>query len=122
MRAYPPSLRARVLKAFTASGDARAVAARFDVSRAWVHRVVQRERAGIVARPRRRVLADQAAPLVRLVRAAPLVTLQELRAALRTTAALSTIARELRRLGCVRVVGVRFPPAAESGPQKVDPA
>ena len=44
MAPYSMDLRKRVAKAWDASGDADAVAAQYDVSRAWVHRLMQRRR------------------------------------------------------------------------------
>ena len=102
---YSMDLRQRVLKAWEASGDADAVATTFGVSRAWVHRLAQRHRetGSVVPRTptkfRRRVLADQVERLSALVAAQPDATLAELRAALPTTAALSTLWLELDRLG-----------------------
>ena len=104
MAAYSLDLRKRVLAAWDASGDAEWVAAQFSVSRAWVHRVVQRRRdAGEVA-PRKQTrwrtlrLAGREEELRRLVEARPDQTLAELRTALRTSAVLSTIWLMLNRL------------------------
>jgi len=102
---YSMDLRMRVLKAWDASGDADEVAAMFAVSRAWVHRLAQRQRdtGSIAPRPqtkfRARVLAGQEERLKALVNATPDATLAELRDALPTTAALSTLWLELDRLG-----------------------
>jgi transposase len=98
-------LRERVAKAFDESGDADEVADTFAVSRAWVHRLVQRRReTGTIApRPqtkfRSRVLAGQEDRLVALIAARPDATLAELREALPTRAALSTLWLEIDRLG-----------------------
>src|SRR5438093_62489 len=103
--AYSIDLRARVVRAWDASGDADEVAARFAVSRAWVHRLVQlrRETGSIAPRPqtkfRSRVLAGQEDRLAALISARPDATLAELRDALPTTAALSTLWLEIDRLG-----------------------
>ena len=105
MAAYSMDLRERVVRAWDASGDADAVAARFAVSRAWVHRLVQRRRetGSIAPRPQRkfrsRVLAGQEERLALLITARPDATLAELREALPTTAALSTVWLEIDRLG-----------------------
>ena len=105
MAAYSMDLRERVVRAWDASGDADAVAARFSVSRAWVHRLVQRRReTGSIAprKPRKfrsRVLAGQEERLALLINARPDATLAELREALPTTAALSTVWLEIDRLG-----------------------
>ncbi len=44
MAPYSMDLRERVANAWDRSGDADAVAATFAVSRAWVHRLIQRRR------------------------------------------------------------------------------
>jgi transposase len=103
--AYSMDLRERVFKAWQASGDADAVAATFGVSRAWVHRLAQRQRETQSLAPRKqtvfrqRVLAGKEARLQALVAAKPDATLAELRAQVPTTAALSTLWTELDRLG-----------------------
>jgi transposase len=103
--AYSIDLRERVFKAWEASGDADDVAETFGVSRAWVHRLAQRERETGSLAPRQqtkfraRVLAGQEERLKALVTAQPDATLAELREQLPTTAALSTLWNELDRLG-----------------------
>jgi transposase len=98
-------LRKRVIQAWDASGDADEVADTFGVSRAWVHRLVQRRRETGSIAPRKqtkfraRVLAGQAHRLAALITARPDATLVELREALPTTAALSTLWLEIDRLG-----------------------
>jgi transposase len=105
MAPYSMDLRARVVRAWDASGDAEEVAATFGVSRAWVHRLVQRRRdTGSIAprtqtKFRSRVLAGQEVHLAALIAARPDATLVELREALRTTAALSTLWLAIDRLG-----------------------
>ena len=105
MAPYSMDLRKRVFKAFEASGDATEVAATFGVSRAWVHRLAQRQRETGSLAPRQqtkfrsRVLAGQEARLACLITARPDATLAELREALPTTAALSTLWLEIDRLG-----------------------
>ena len=105
MAPYSIDLRERVVRAWDASGDADEVAARFSVSRAWVHRLVQRRRETGSIAPRKqakfrsRVLATQEQRLKDLVTAKPDATLAELREGLPTTAALSTLWLELDRLG-----------------------
>ena len=102
---YSMDLRERVFTAFEASGDAEEVAGTFGVSRAWVHRLAQlhRETGSLAPRKqakfRRRVLAGQEDRLKATVDARPDATLMEFRAALATTAALSTLWLELDRLG-----------------------
>jgi len=104
MAPYSMDLRQRVLKAFEASGEADEVAATFGVSRAWVHRLAQRRRETGSIAPRRQIkyrsrrLAGQEQRLASLVAAQPDATLAELRDALHTRAALTTIWRELGRL------------------------
>jgi len=106
MAAYSLDLRRRVLRAWDGGLDAESVAAKYEVSRAWVHRLVQRRRetGAIAPRPqtkfRSRVLSDQQeARLVALITARPDATLVELREALPTTAALSTLWRTIDRVG-----------------------
>lgn len=105
MAPYSMDLRARVARAWDANGDADAVAARFGVSRAWVHRLIQRRRETGSLAPRKqrkfrsRVLAGQEQRLMALITARPDATLTELREALPTTAALSTLWLEIDRLG-----------------------
>jgi len=85
--------------------DAESVAARYDVSRAWVHRLMQRRRETGSLAPRkqtkfrRRALAEaQERRLAALITAQPDATLAELRDALPTSAALSTLWRAIDRL------------------------
>lgn len=106
MAAYSMDLRKRVARAWDAGLDADAVAAKYDVSRAWVHRLIQRRRETGSLAPRkqtkfrRRVLtAREEARLVLLITARPEATLIELRHALPTTAALATLWRTIGRLG-----------------------
>ena len=105
MAPYSMDLRKRVFKAFEASGDAEEVAATFGVSRAWVHRLAQRHRetGSLAPRPqtkfRSRVLSGQEQHLATLIAGRPDATLAELRDALPTRAALSTVWREIDRLG-----------------------
>lgn len=105
MAAYSMDLRERVIRAWDESGDADEVAGTFSVSRSWVHRLVQRRReTGSIApkkqtKFRSRVLAGQEERLAALILVRPDATLAELREALPTTAALSTLWREIDRLG-----------------------
>ena len=104
MAPYSMDLRERVVRAWDASGDAEEVAATFSVSRAWVHRVVQRRRETGSIAPRKQMkfrsrrLAGQEDRLQALILAQPDATLAELREALPTTAALSTLWREIDRM------------------------
>jgi len=104
MAPYSLDLRKRVLRAWDAGMDAESVAAKYEVSRAWVHRLVQRRReTGSIAprkqtKFRRRVLADHETRLAALIAARPDATLAELRDALPTSAALSTLWEAIDRL------------------------
>src|SRR5437763_14203715 len=104
MAPYSMDLRERVVRAWDTSGDAEEVATTFGVSRAWVHRLVQRRRetGSIAPRPqtkfRSRVLAGQEARLAALIAANPDATLAQLREALATRAALSTLWLDITRL------------------------
>ena len=104
MAAYSIDLRKRVIRlGMPAATQTRA--ATFAVSRAWVHRLVQRRReTGSIAprkqtKSRSRVLAGCEDRLAALILATPDATLAELREALPTTAALSTLWLEIDRLG-----------------------
>ena len=105
MAPYSMDLRERVIQAWDASGDADEVAESFSVSRSWVHRLVQRRRETGSIAPRKqttfrsRVLAGHEARLVALIGLRPDATLAELREALPTRAALSTVWLEIDRLG-----------------------
>lgn len=106
MAAYSLDLRTRVLRAWDSGLDAEGVAAKYEVSRAWVHRLVQRRRETGSIEPRKqtkfrgRVLSpEQEDRLGALIVARPDATLAELQEALPTTAALPTLWRTIRRLG-----------------------
>jgi transposase len=106
MAAYSLDLRKRVLRAWDSGLDVYAVAAKYEVSRAWVHRLVQRRRETGSIEPRkqtkfrhRSLSPQQEARLVALITARPDATLVELQAALPTAAALSTLWRTIGRLG-----------------------
>ena len=85
MAPYSMDLRKRVLRARDRGMDTESVAAKYEVSRSWVNRLVQRRReTGSIAprkqtKFRRRVLADQEARLTALMTAQPDATLAELR-------------------------------------------
>src|SRR5688572_24867041 len=104
MGAYSMDLRTSVLADWDAGMKAADVAAKYRVSRAWVHRLVQRRRETGEIGPRHqtkfraRTLAHQEDRLRALVTAQPDRTLAELREALPTTAGLATIWRALGRL------------------------
>jgi len=106
MAAYSLDLRKRVLRAWDSGVKADAVASTFDVSRAWVHRLVQRRRETGSITPRkqtkfrgRALSSDEEMRLVALITATPDATLAELQHALPTRAALSTLWRTIDRLG-----------------------
>jgi transposase len=102
--AYSMDLRERVIEDAETGLSSKDLAARYHVSRAWVDALKQRRRetGSIAARKqtkfRRRVLEGQRDQLRALVMAQPDATLAELRDALRTSAALATIWRELHQL------------------------
>jgi len=115
MAAYSLDLRTRVVRACESGISPAAVAARYDVSLAWVYRVLQRRRdTGSIA-PRkqtkcrgRALSGDEEARLVGLITARPDATLAELPHALPTRAALSTLWRTIDRLGLtVKTNGTR---------------
>lgn len=125
MAPYSMDIRSRVLAAWDQCGDAEWVAAQFSVSRAWVHRVVQRRREHGEVAPRQQtrwrspVLAGREEELRRLVEARPDRTLVELKAALHTSAALSTIWLMLNRLDLsVKKNGTRRRAAAPRRPRR----
>jgi transposase len=106
MAAYSMDLRSRVLRDAARGLSSKELAVKYAVSRAWVDRVKQRQRETGEVTPRTqtkfrgRVLSDeQEDRLVALITGQPDVTLAELRAALPTTAALSTLWRTLGRRG-----------------------
>ena len=106
MAPYSMDLRARVARAWDRDPDAEAIAAKYEVSRAWVHRLIQRRRETGSLAPRKQVkfrrcaLTDaEQARLRALITAQPDATLAELRTALPTTAALSTLWRTIDRFG-----------------------
>jgi transposase len=106
MAAYSLDLRKRVIRAFDSGTSAADVAARFEVSLAWVYRLVQRRRETGSIEPRKqtkfrgRALSnDEEGRLVALITARPDATLAELQDALPTRAALSTLWRTIDRLG-----------------------
>jgi transposase len=119
MAPYSIDLRSRVLRDSEAGMPSKEVAVKYSVSRAWVDRVKQRRRERGETSPRqqtkfrRRVLEGQEDRLVFLITARPDATLAELRDALRTSAALSTLWREIDRLGLtVKKNGIRRRTAA----------
>ena len=105
MAPYSMDLRTRVLRDSDAGMPSKEVAAKYSVSRAWVDRLKQRRRETGETLPRQqmkfrhRVLEGQEDRLAALITARPDATLAELREALRTSAALSTLWREIDRLG-----------------------
>lgn len=106
MAPYSMDLRTRVLRDSDAGLPSKDVAAKYHVSRAWVDRLKQRRRETGETAPRTqtkfraRVLDErQEFRLIALVTAQPDLTLAELREALETDAALSTLWRTLDRRG-----------------------
>lgn len=106
MAAYSRDLRQRVVRARDSGMPVAAVAARFEVSVAWVYRVLQRRRVTGSIEPRkqtkfrgRALSTAEEARLEFLITARPDATLAELQQALPTRAALSTLWRTIDRLG-----------------------
>ena len=106
MAPYSMDLRKRVARAWDADPDAEAIAAKYEVSRAWVHRLIQRRRETGSLAPRRQTkfrrsaLTDEQQTKLRgLITAQPDATLAELRHAVPTRAALSTLWRTIDRFG-----------------------
>ena len=106
MAPYSMDLRTRVLRDSDAGMPSKEVAAKYSVSRAWVDRVKQRRRetGEIAPRPQtkfrgRALNRYQEDRLVALITARPEATLAELRDALPTRAALSTLWRAIDRVG-----------------------
>jgi transposase len=102
--AYSMDLRTRVLKDSDAGLSSKELAARYHVSRAWVDALKQRRReTGAIAALKptkfrgRALVAAEVERLATLVAARPDATLAELRAALRTSAGLTTIWRALNQ-------------------------
>jgi transposase len=106
MAPYSMDLRERVARAWDVDPDADAIAAKYEVSRAWVHRLIQRRRETGSLAPRKQakfrrcaLTAEQHTKLRALITARPDATLAELRTALPTAASLSTLWRTIDRLG-----------------------
>ncbi|MEQ1908402.1 MAG: hypothetical protein ABMA15_06240 [Vicinamibacterales bacterium] len=105
MAPYSMDLRIRVAAAKDRGLHSDAVAALFEVSRAWVDRLMQRRRqtGSLAPKPqtkfRARRLAGEDDRLRALLEAKPDVTLAELQTALHTTASVATIARAVIGLG-----------------------
>jgi transposase len=105
MAPYSMDLRTRVATAKDRGLSSDAVAAQYEVSRAWVDRLMQRRRETGSLAPkaqtkfRGRRLAGEEDRLRALIEAQPDVTLVELRVALSTTASVATIARAVIALG-----------------------
>ena len=104
MAPYSMDLRTRVLADCDAGLAAKEVAAKFRVSRSWVNRLVQRRRETGEVGPRpqqvfkKQAFAGQEDRMRAVVDAQPDATLVELRDALPTSAALSTLWRAIDRL------------------------
>ena len=106
MAAYSMDLRKRVAHACDRGMPVAAVAAQFEVSVAWVYRLLQRRRATGSISPRKqtkfrgRSLSNhEEMRLVAVITVKPDATLAELQQALPTRAALSTLWRAIDRLG-----------------------
>lgn len=114
MAPYSMDLRTRVLRDSDRGMPSKEVATKYEVSRAWVDRVKQRRRESGEIEPRkqtrfrRRVLAGHEDRLVFLITVRPDATLEELRDGLRIPIGLSTLWREIDRLGFrVKKNGIR---------------
>ena len=120
MAPYSMDLRTRVLRDSDAGMESKDLATKYAVSRAWVDRLKQRRRETGEVAPRkqtkfrgRTLTTDQEERLVGLITARPDATLAELREALPTAAALSTIWRAIdRRKLTVKKNGTRRRTAA----------
>ena len=84
MAPYSMDLRKRVARAWDSGMDAETVAATYEVSRAWVHRLIQRRRETGSLEPRRQttfrrraLTVDEEGRLVALISARPDATLAE---------------------------------------------
>src|SRR6266852_8138502 len=104
MAPYSMDLRTRVLRDWDAGMRAEDVAAKYSVSRAWVHRLQQRRRETGSITPRKQVrwrtpiLTPDLPRLETLIAEQPDRTLAELQHALGTSASLTTIWRAIERL------------------------
>ena len=115
MAAYSMDLRKRVAHACDRGMAVAAVATQFEVSVAWVYRLLQRRRETGSISPRkqtkfrsRSLSSDEEMRLVALITVKPDATLAELQQALPTRAALSTLWRAIDRLGLtVKKNGIR---------------
>jgi transposase len=105
MAAYSMDLRERVFEDRQAGLSSKEVASKYRVSRAWVNRLLQRQRDTGTLTPRKQTkfraqaLAGQDTKLRALIDAQPDRTLAEIRQALPTSASLSAIWRAVDRLG-----------------------
>lgn len=106
MAPYSMDLRTRILRDSKAGLPSKELATKYSVSRAWVDRLKQRHRETGEIAPRkqtkfrdRALNTQQEVRLVALITAQPDATLEELRAAVPTTAAVSTVWQAIRRLG-----------------------
>ena len=106
MAPYSMDLRTRVLRDADAGLPSKDIAVKYAVSRAWVDRVKQRRRETGEITPRtqttfrgRTLSPDEEGRLVALITVQPDATLAELRDALPTRAALSTLWRTIGRRG-----------------------
>ena len=101
---YSMDLRERVIQDADAGLSTKELAARYHVSRAWVDALKQRQRETGSIEPltqtkfRGRVLEGQEERLAAAMTAQPDATLRELREALKTSAGLATIWREVNQL------------------------
>lgn len=106
MAPYSMDLRSRVLRDAEAGVPSKDIAIKYAVSRAWVDRVKQRRREQGEIAPRKQTVfrgralsPDEETRLVALITVQPDATLAELRDALPTRAALSTLWRVIGQRG-----------------------
>jgi transposase len=101
MAPYSMDLRTRVIRDWDAGMPAEEVAAKYSVSRAWVHRLQQRRRETGSIAPRKQtrwrtpILTPELPRLETLINEQPDRTLAELQHALGTSASLTTIWRAI---------------------------
>lgn len=107
MRAYSKEFRREVLAACDAGGRTRAVAARFDVSEAWVRRIKQERReqgktAPYTTRRRTPIWVKEAESIRAAIAQSSDLTLDELKAQLQTSLSRTTLCRALQQLKLTR--------------------
>ena len=121
MAPYSMDLRTRVIRDWDAGMGAEDVAAKYSVSRAWVHRLQQRRRETGSIAPRKQtrwrtpILTPDLPRLAALITEQPDRTLAELRQALGTSACVSTIWRAIEGLA---ITVKKNPARVRTGPRR----